>query len=241
MSWRLIITKNTNPYYVTAADEAIAEARKAKKVTNTLHFYQRNPPSVSVGRSKKIKDDINLRECKKNNIAIVRRATGGGTIFTDKGCLIYSLVFDKNDLEISCPSEIFEIVCNSIVSGLEKQNINTAYKPPNDILLNGKKISGSAQIQKKDIILIHGTILIHTDLVLLQKVLKQTKKDYVSTVNLETKKPFQIHTMRELLIHEFESTLHTKFTRTSLSEYEKKLCDTLLETRYKKDIWTYGR
>jgi lipoate---protein ligase len=241
MGWRLLITKNTNPYYVTALDDAIAIARKENKIANTLHFYQRNPPAISLGRSKKIFEDIDTEECKKNNIAILRRTTGGGTIFTDKGCLIYSLIFDKNDVVVSNHQDLFSFVCNSIVSALQKKNINTTYKPPNDILLNNKKISGSAQIKKKDIILIHGTLLVNTDILLLFKVLKNSKTDAITTLSKEIKTPVSIKNIREVLIKEFESTLNTTFALESLSSYEKKLCTSLLEKRYYNDSWTYGR
>ena len=108
MGWRFIDTDITDPYYVTAADEAIALARKEKKVSNTLHFYRRKPAAISVGRSRKIHDDVNVDECLKNNVKIVRRTTGGGTIFTDKDCLIYSLVFDKKETALHSSQQIFE-------------------------------------------------------------------------------------------------------------------------------------
>ena len=154
MRWRLIDTDIEDPFYVTAADEAIAQARKYNKTPNTLHLYRRDPPAISIGRFRKIHEDINLNECIKNNVKIVRRTTGGGTIYTDKECLIYSLIFNKEDTNLSLhtPQEIFEKICHSIINALKKLDIHTTYKPPNDILLNGKKISGSAQIKKDNII-----------------------------------------------------------------------------------------
>jgi lipoate-protein ligase A len=241
MGWRLIDTKVTDPYYVTAVDEAISLARKEKKVANTLHFYLRNPAAVSVGRSKKIQDDINVDECRKNNVKIVRRTTGGGTIFTDKDCLIYSLVFDKERLESPSPQEIFGHICNSLVSALKKCKIDTVYKPPNDILLNGRKISGSSQILKEGIVLIHGTILIDTDLKLMNNVLRQSKNDYVSTICRETNQILPIDNIKEILKKEFEETFDTGFEKTELSNYEAELIKKLLKERYLNDIWNYMR
>ena len=54
MGWRLIDTDIADPYYVTAADDAIAQARKENMVPDTLHFCRRHPAAVSVGRSRKI-------------------------------------------------------------------------------------------------------------------------------------------------------------------------------------------
>jgi len=241
MGWRLIDTDNTDPYYVTAADEVISIARKEKKVGNTIHFYRRKPAAVSVGRSRKIHDDVNVDECIKNNVKIVRRTTGGGTIFTDKDCLIYSLVFDRKDAALSSSKKIFENICNSLVTALKKCDIDTVYKPPNDILLNGKKISGSAQILKENIVLIHGTILIDTSLELMNKVLKQPKQSYVSTIRRETNYTLSINDVKEILKKEFEGNFDTCFEKTELSLYETNLINKLLKEQYCNDAWNYMR
>jgi lipoate-protein ligase A len=241
MGWRLIDTEVTDPFYVTAVDEAISIARKEKNVPNTLHLYTRHPAAVSVGRSKKIHDDIYVDECQKNNVKIVRRTTGGGTIFTDKNCLIYSLVFNKKCLMFSSPKKIFGYICNSLASGLKKYDINTIYKPPNDLLLNGKKISGSSQILKGNIILLHGTLLIDTDLELMNNVLKKPTNYNVSTICRETNKIFKIDQAKEILKKEFEVTFNTEFEKTELSIYELKLIKKLLKDRYHNDNWNYLR
>jgi lipoate-protein ligase A len=170
MEWRLIDTDLGDPYFVTAADDAIAQIRKLRKVPDTLHFYRRDHPCISVGRSKKISEDINVDACKKHGVTIVRRISGGGTIYTDEGCLIYGLIFDHK--KPWAVESIFENVCTSIVNALQRLDIHTNYKKPNDVLLNRKKISGSAVIQKDTITLIHGTILVDTDIELMNKVLK---------------------------------------------------------------------
>ena len=241
MGWRLIDTGITDPYYVTAADEAISLARKEKKVANSLHFYIRNPAAVSVGRSKKIQDDVNVDECIKNNVKIVRRTTGGGTIFADKDCLIYSLVFNRKEAALSSSQEIFENICHSIVAAFKKCDIDTVYKPPNDILLNGRKISGSAQILKDDIVLIHGTILIDTNLELMNKVLKQQRQTYVSTIFRETNQILSMNDVKEALKKEFEETFNTEIEKTNLSTYETELIKKLLKERYRNDAWNYMR
>lgn len=241
MSWRFIDTDITDPYYVTAADEAIALARKEKKVSNTLHFYRRKPAAISVGRSRKIHDDVNVDECLKNNVKIVRRTTGGGTIFTDKDCLIYSLAFNRKDAALPPSQKIFENICSSLVTALKKCDIDTVYKPPNDILLNGKKISGSAQIIKENIVLIHGTILIDTNLELMNKVLKQPKQTYVSTICRETNHILTMNDVKESLKKEFEDTFDTDIKKTELSTYETDLIKKLLKKRYCNDAWNYMR
>jgi len=241
MGWRLIDTDIADPYYVTAADEAISSARKENKIQDTLHFYRRDPSSVSVGRSRKIHEDVDVEECTKNNVKIVRRTTGGGTIFTDKECLIYSLVFNREKLQLVSSQKIFEDVCNSIVTSLERFDINTVYKPPNDILLNGKKISGSAQIIKDDIVLIHGTILVDSDLEIMEKVLKMPRTVKVSTLCREIGYKPLMKEIKDALKKEFEMYFDTSFENTRFSTYENQLIEKLLNERYLNNSWNFMR
>lgn len=241
MGWRLIDTDVADPFYVTAADEAISQARKENKVENTLHFYRRNPAAVSVGRSGKIHNDIDLDECSKNNVKIVRRITGGGTIYTDKQCLIYSLVFDRESEELKSSQEIFENVCKSIANTLEKFNIHAVYKAPNDILLNGKKISGSAQIKKDNIVLIHGTLLIDTNLEVMNTVLKEPKNAKVSTIRREIGYAPFMGDIKEGLKKEFEMYFDINIEKTMFSTYENNLIDKLMKERYLNDAWNFMR
>lgn len=241
MGWRLIDTDIADPFYVTAADEAISQARKEKKVENTLHFYRRKPAAVSIGRSRKIHEDINLDECLKNNVKIIRRTTGGGTIYTDKQCLIYSLVFDKESKELKSSQEIFENVCKAIVNTLERFDIDTVYKPPNDILLNGKKISGSAQVIKGNIVLIHGSLLLDTNLELMNIVLKKSKNAKVSTICKEIGYTPSMRDIKEELKKEFEMYFDINIEKTTFSTYENNLIDKLLRERYLNYAWNFMR
>jgi len=241
MGWRFIDTDLADPIYVTAADDAICNARIQEKIDNTCHFYRRNSPTISVGRSRKIEDDINLDECIKNNVKIIRRISGGGTIFTDKNCLIYSLVFNKNDLDLKSSEEIFKKICNLISNSLKTFNIITTFKPPNDILLNKKKISGSAQIFKRNITLIHGSLLLDTDLDLMKSVLKNSKTSNVSTIYKEIKFLPEMSKLKKTIRREFEKYFDSEFIESRFSALEGEMINRLVRERYQKDNWNLMR
>lgn len=239
-NWRLIDTDLGDPYYVTAAEEAICSARAKSQVPDTLHFYRRDPPGISVGYFRKIEDDIDVERANKNNIRIVRRMTGGGTIFTDKNQLIYSII-TKNQLGAGVEAT-FKVVCNAIIDALEKFNIRAEYKPPNDILLNGKKISGSAQTLKKDVVLLHGTILVATDLKLMNKILKRPNSEHVTTLKNELGGSVpSIPAIKNALIDTFKNTFNTNIKPGELIEFETKLIDKLKTSKYGSDDWNYKR
>jgi len=236
--WRLIDTDLGHPYYVTAAEEAISLARAKDLVPDTLHFYRRDPPGVSVGYFKKVEDDVNLDYCKENIVVIVRRMTGGGTIFTDKNQLIYSII-TKNQLG-SGVEDTFEMVCNGIIEMLKKFNIQTEYKPPNDILLNGKKISGSAQTLKKDVVLLHGTILLATDLDLMNKVLKNVDLDHVTTIRNELVNNVpSIEDVKKGLMITFEDQFDIKINQGELIRSESEMIIELEQNKYGVKDWNF--
>lgn len=241
MGWRIIDSDIADPYFVTAADDAIAQARKEGKISNTLHFYRRNPAAISVGRSRKLKEDVNETACQRHNVKIIRRTTGGGSIFTDEGCLIYSLVFNINDFSFLTKESIFKDICNVLVQALQKLDVTASYKPPNDILVNGRKISGSAQIIKQNIILIHGTLLVNTDLALLQKVLPYDNPTRVSTLQHETSRTLTMHDIKKTVRKEFEYYFHTTMKKGFFTHYELQLITDLERNRYRNDAWNFMR
>ena len=241
MGWRLVDTDIGDPYYVTAVDEAIAQARKEQQCPNTLHFYRRHPPTVSVGRARRIHDDVNIDECMNNHVNVIRRTSGGGTIFTDKQCLIYSLIFHQEQTSYNSPQEIFLNTCETIVQMFDSYNIPCTYKAPNDILLNGKKISGSAQIKKGQIVLIHGTILVDTNLELMKKVLKKYSENSITTLRKEYKTIPSMTDLKKQLQTAFETQFNDTIVEKPLTDYENALIKKLLADKFKNDTWNFIR
>mgnify|MGYP000642787137 CR=1 FL=1 len=112
----------------------------------------------------------------KNEIDFVRRITGGGNVFHDSlGEITYSIIISEDKV----PEDIlnsFEFLYKGVVIGLGKLNIFPEFKPLNDLTLNSKKISGSAQTRKNGVILQHGTIMYNTNIDIMEKVLKISNK-----------------------------------------------------------------
>ncbi len=225
---------------MTAADEALAVARQQNRIPNTIHLYQRAPSAVSMGCSQSI-NDINADYCQHHNIPLIRRSSGGGSIYTDRGCLIYSLVFNPLDQGLSTPQIVFDRVCGWLVNALKSLHITTTHKPPNDILLNAKKISGSAQRRKPPITLIHGTLLVNTDLSVMEKVLPHSVTP-VTTLYKEipTDSP-SFDQLKNALISTSEHSFNMHVCPGAFTPYEQQLINKLLDTRYHCNEWTTKR
>lgn len=171
MSLRFLYPGDVSPEYGAAADAVLFKEVSEERSPPTLFIYSRNKPTISLGRFRDFDKDANLRFVKENNISVVRRVSGGSSIFTSSSQIICSLVI-KDSFE-NIQESYFEI-CKCIMSALDSLDINSLFKEPNDIIVNGRKISGSAQYRAKGFLLHHGSLIIEPE-PLMDKVLKPVK------------------------------------------------------------------
>lgn len=137
---------------------------------NEFIFYVwRNSPSVLIGRHQNIYSECNLDIMKKEGVKIVRRRSGGGTVYFDLGNVTYSFI---------APKKIFNIDdnFNFVIKALDKVGFNTYRSGRNDIIYNDFKISGNAFYNTSNRYLHHGTILLNVDIENMAKYLNVSKK-----------------------------------------------------------------
>lgn len=161
--WRLLITENNSAYTNMAMDRAELVSVSKGNAPPTVRFFTWKPRAISIGYFQSLKEEVNLDACKNLGVDYVRRITGGGAVFHDKE-LTYSIVIPESHDQI--PKNIMESygrICGAIIKGLKKLDIESKYVPINDIISDGKKISGNAQTRKTKTVLQHGTILMDVD------------------------------------------------------------------------------
>ena len=249
-TWRLVINEG-DVYWCMALDEAILEARLRNLVPNTLRLYVINPSAVTVGYFQKISDAINLEYLTKHSIPFTRRITGGGSVYHDaNGEITYSLIADTNFL----PRDIqkcYEFICQSLIEALSLLHVKAVFMPVNDIVANGRKISGSAQIRRGNVVLQHGTLMYNTDLNVLARALKvpiqklashgiSSIKDRVTTVSLEVGKRVLKSEVVKALIEGFKKVLKVEFEKSEPTSEEVSLARQLA-MKYKSRDWIFKR
>ncbi|MFQ5816074.1 MAG: biotin/lipoate A/B protein ligase family protein, partial [Candidatus Hydrothermarchaeaceae archaeon] len=102
---------------------------------------------------------VDREKCRGLGVDVVRRITGGGAVYHDyEGEITYSVLAPEELLPMDITKSYHEI-CGWIVDSLETLGIKATFQPVNDILVDGKKISGNAQTRRKGVLLQHGTIL----------------------------------------------------------------------------------
>jgi lipoate-protein ligase A len=248
--WRLIKTKETDGAMQMAIDEAILTARIQNRVPNTLRFFTWNPPCLTIGYFQSLVKEVNITKAREKGVDIVRRYTGGGAVYHDKE-LTYSIALAEKDI----PSDIIEsyqTICNGIIEGLHTVGIEAAFHPINDILVNGKKISGNAQTRRNNVSLQHGTILLDVDIKAMFSLLKvsdekirdkmiQKTEERVTTVQNELEKKIDRNDLRVAIIKGFQNIFGVTFKESELTAYEQKLAETLYLEKYANPDWTERR
>jgi len=255
--WRLLPLIEANAARQMAIDEAILTARIEGFVKrNTLRFYTWKPPAISLGYFQSVEQEVNLEAIKKFGIDLVRRITGGGAVFHDKELTYSLIVSEKCGIIPKNIQKSYEVICGAIVNALKNEfGLNAEFKPINDILVNNKKISGSAQTRRDGVILQHGTILLDVDVKKMFSLLKvsnekikdkliKSVEERVTSLRREINKEVKIEEVREALIKGFENKLHVSFSNLkgeNLTPKEEELAKKFYEEKYSRKEWNFKR
>ncbi|MGB9676766.1 MAG: lipoate--protein ligase family protein [Candidatus Bathyarchaeales archaeon] len=252
--WRLIRLETHNAFTNMAIDEAILNARIKGLVPNTVRFYKWRPSTVSIGKFQKIENEVHVESCRKNGVDIVRRITGGGTVYHDaEGEITYSVIASKTELGAKDISEVYTKIYSGIVEALQILGLKADFNEGNaracpNLTINGKKISGSAQCHKSGIVLQHGTILLDVDLEKMFTFLKVPwaktcmevvgiAKNKITSLNTELGREISAAKVHEALIEGFQKALKTKLENGQLTAYEKGLAEKLCKEKYATNEW----
>ncbi|HDM89546.1 MAG TPA: lipoate--protein ligase family protein [Candidatus Bathyarchaeota archaeon] len=252
--WRLLDTGLNDAFYNMALDEAIATARSRRLVPNTIRLYRWMPSAVSIGYFQSMEEEVDIEACDEMGIDYVRRRTGGGAVYHDtNGELTYSIVVDEDHRLVSEDFlETYRKLCSGLVLGLRKLGIPAEFKPINDIVVHGKKISGNAQTRRMHVILQHGTILRRVDPELMFRVLKvpsekirdkmiRTVKERVTSIRDVLGRDVSFEELKEAIIRGFEESFKIKLIRGDITEFEEELAQRLKDEIYSSKEWNFKR
>lgn len=164
MRWRVIPLQAHNAYANMALDQAIMEGVGRGGSPPTIRFYRWRPSAVSIGYFQSLEEEVSPEECRKSGVNWVRRITGGGAVYHDyMGEVTYSVIAPERLFPRDI-RESYRLVCGWIIAGLKTLGIEGAFHPINDVLVDGRKISGNAQTRRGGVFLQHGTVLYDLDL-----------------------------------------------------------------------------
>ncbi len=234
-----------------AIDEVLLKLNAEGKSPNTIRFWRWLPSTVSIGCFQSIEREVDLEVAKRYGVDVVRRITGGGAVFHDHGGeLTYSVVCKQGDV----PDDIIEsyrLICGGLVQGFDQLGLRAEFNPVNDVLGNGKKISGSAQTRRWGSVLQHGTMLISPDVRRMFELLKVSPEkisdkfiasvfERVTTIERELERKPSFEEVREAMIKGFGKSLDIELVENKLTNREVKLAQDL-RPKYASEEWLRKR
>ena len=238
----IYITNNSHdPYYNQAFEEYVFNTFK----DGTIVLLWRNNPAVVCGCHQNIFAEVNVIKAQAKGVSIVRRITGGGTVFHDLGNLNYTIISDKDSKMLD-----YTKYMDFMINVLRKLGVPASLNRTSDIAIGGLKISGSAQKVTKNRVLHHGTLLFNSDLKTLSGITKG-QRSYFETKGIQSV-PWPV---TNIINHMENTSMTTKqFGENLLEEIvqgsnwenmempaeDDIQIKRLAEDKYKSWEWTYG-
>jgi len=139
------------------------------------YFFTWEIEGVVVGKNQVVENEVNLTYCKDNNIQVFRRPTGGGCVYADERNTMFSMITSKKNEAFS-----FKPYLLHIVDAMAELGVKLEFSGRNDLLFEGRKISGNAFLQNKYGMLMHGTFLYDCDLDTMVKAITPSDEKLIS-------------------------------------------------------------
>ncbi len=210
----------TDPYFNLATEEYLL-----KNFQEEFCMLWQNDPVIVIGKHQNALSEINYSFVKNTNIKVARRISGGGTVYHDPGNLNFTFITNGE------PGRLvdYKKQITPVIKALRAMDIPAEQGPKNEILVKGMKISGNAEHIYKNRVLHHGTLLISSDLKLLDKVLKVTPGRY-------TDKPVRSNRSKVMNIKDIlKPGINPNIFRSIIYKYLKKLSPSPQEYNFSEE------
>lgn len=238
----LVVNNCTNPYYNLALEEYLL----THYTEGILVMLWQNENTIVVGRHQNAMEEINQQYVKEHEINVVRRTTGGGAVYHDMGNLNYSVIADRGDDD----RDEMRYFTGPVVELLREMGAKAEFSGRNDILIEGKKVSGTAQRIYKNRILHHGCLLFDSDLSVVSKSLNVRSEKFNSKAVKSVKS--RVGNIRdfvpdEITMDEFRRRLTEKmladesYEELVLSGEELAQIERIKKEKYETWEWNYGQ
>lgn len=241
---QFLVNKSTNPFFNLALEEYLL---KNVDIKEDYFILWQNEPTIVIGKHQNTLKEINMNFVQNNNINVVRRNSGGGAVYHDLGNINFTFITKYDEKHLLD----FKTFTNPVVYSLGKLNVKAELSGRNDILIDGRKISGNSQHIYKDRFLHHGTLLFNSELENLVKALN-VDNDKILSKGIESIKSrvtnIKEHVKEDIFMEEFKEILIENifiWNKSSLKEYNLTSdhineIEKLMKEKYMTWQWNYG-
>lgn len=273
-TWNFINTGSHDPYYNMAMDEALLNFVSRGEIDPVVRFYTWDPATLSVGYFQRLKKEIDIDKVKEKGFGLVRRQTGGRGVLHDKE-LTYSVIVPESHPNMpSTITEAYRVISEGLLEGFKLLGFDAYFAIPRskeereklkqprsavcfdapswyELVVEGRKIAGSAQTRQKGVILQHGSLLQDVDVDELfdmfifknDRLKEKMKKAFVDkavAINDISDRHISIEEMEKAFEEGFKKGLNIEFKPLTLSDEQIKEVKEL-EEKYRSDEWLYKK
>jgi lipoate-protein ligase A len=241
----------TEPVSTQVIYEAVALARKSGDVPDTLIVCWPRKPLVCIGYFQEVDKELDVAYCVKRKIPIVRRILGGGAVYLDSNQVFYQIVGRRGDNIIPADIEaVFRKLLEAPIRTYKEMGIPAAYRPINDIEVEGRKISGNGAAEVDGIAILTGNIILDFNYDEMTRILRvpdekfrdklaKSLRERLTTIKREIGHAPDHEKVKMSLLKNFEETLGVKFVCGPLTKVENDLLNKLMKGKYLSRKWTY--
>lgn len=273
--WYFVNSGPCSPSYNMALDEALLDWHSEGLIPPVIRFYEWNPPTLSIGYFQSVEKEIDLDAVKRLGLGFVRRPTGGRGVLHEHE-LTYSVIVTENYPDMPATvTEAYRVISEGLLLGFQNLGLDAYFSVPDseekrldlkkpksavcfdtpswyELVVEGKKVAGSAQTRQKGVILQHGAILVDLDEDKLIQTFKFSSDELRARVKASlSKKAVAINRIRENPVsmddckkafkQGFADALNIELVEYTLSEEQEKYVKELELKKYANDDWNFKK
>ena len=273
--WYFINSGPCSPSYNMAMDEALLDWHSEGLIPPVIRFYEWNPATLSIGYFQTVEKEIDMDAVRRLGLGFVRRPTGGRGVLHEHE-LTYSVIVTESYPSMPATvTEAYRVISEGLLLGFQNLGLNAYFSIPNtdeqkenlkkpksavcfdapswyELVVEGKKVAGSAQTRQKGVILQHGAILLDLDEDKLIETFKFTSDEVRNrvrkclsqkavSINKIISKPITIEECKVAFKKGFADALEIELVEYTLTEEQQTYVKELEATRYDNDEWNFKK
>ena len=274
-TWYFLNSGKCSPSFNMALDEALLDWHSEGLIPPVIRFYEWEPATLSIGYFQQAKRDINLDAVREQGLGFVRRPTGGRAVLHEHE-LTYSVIVTESYPNMpESVTEAYRVLSEGILQGFHNLGMDAYFSVPDteekradlkspksavcfdapswyELVVEGKKIAGSAQTRQKGVILQHGAILLDLDQEKLLSVfnfsseeaknrMRRKLPEKAVAINSLVKEPVTVEQCVTAFRDGFAKSLQIELKPFTLSEEQLDYVQALEEKKYASDEWNFKK